>query len=277
MASGPMVKVMDDKDSDGFSRVESVRVGELSVRTGLTIRTLHYYEELGLVTPDRTTSGHRIYGSEQVQLLYRVQLLRALGRSLAEIAQITASPEWDPASYTRTRIAELDAHVANTLRLRDRLDAALHDPGIHDDTSALLDTLKELVMTISPVLRRIPTLVYRDVAAAREYLVRVFGFESGRLDTDDQGIAIHAEVTAGDGVIWLHRVAPEFGLESPAKLGAETAGMSVIVDDVDAHHTRAVAQGATIDYPPVDQPYGYREYAVRDLDSRLWAFMTPIQ
>ncbi len=77
-------------------------------------------------------------------------------------------------------------------------------------------------------------------------------------------------------MIWLHRISSEYGLDTPLRLGAETAGISVIVDDVDAHHATAVEQGATIRYEPVDQPYGYREYAAVDIDGRLWAFMALI-
>ena len=49
--------------------------------------------------------------------------------------------------------------------------------------------------------------------------------------------------------------------------------VSVLVDDVDAHHERSVSHGAEIVYAPVDQPYGYREYSARDRDGHLWSFM----
>ncbi len=263
-------------DQAALTATDGLRVGEISQATGLTVRTLHYYDELGLVRPDRTSSGHRVYRGDHVQRLYRIQLLRALGWSLADTERVLATQEWDPVGLTTRSIEELDARLADLHRLRDRLAGIVGNPRLRDDTAALLATLKEMTMTDQLVRRRIPTLVYRDVAAAHAYLVRVFAFEPGRIDVDQEGHAVHAEVTAGDGIIWLHRIAPEFGLDSPANLGAETAGMSIIVDDVDEHFARAVAEGASIDYAPVDQPYGYREYAAKDLDGRLWAFMTPI-
>jgi MerR family transcriptional regulator, thiopeptide resistance regulator len=58
--------------------------------------------------------------------------------------------------------------------------------------------------------------------------------------------------------------------------GVETAGLSVVVDDVDAHYRRAKELGAEIRYEPQDMPYGVREYALRDLEQRLWAVMTPL-
>jgi MerR family transcriptional regulator, thiopeptide resistance regulator len=49
--------------------------------------------------------------------------------------------------------------------------------------------------------------------------------------------------------------------------------MAVLVDDVDEHHRRAVGEGATIGYPPLEQPYGFREYGAFDLEGHLWSFM----
>jgi MerR family transcriptional regulator, thiopeptide resistance regulator len=123
---------------------------------------------------------------------------------------------------------------------------------------------------------QIPVLVYEDIPAAHDYLVRVFGFGAERIDRDGEGRRVHAEVHAGDGVIYLHLVAPEFGVASRVSTGADTAGVDVIVDDVEAHHAHAKAEGAMIVYPPADMPYGVREYGVRDLEGRLWSFMAPL-
>jgi uncharacterized glyoxalase superfamily protein PhnB len=105
------------------------------------------------------------------------------------------------------------------------------------------------------------------------WLNTVFGLSAGRLERDDQGRCVHAEVHAGDGVIWLHQVSPRFGLASPATLGATTATTAVMVDDVDDHYRHAESHGAEILYPPTDQPYGYREYSARDPEGGLWSFM----
>jgi uncharacterized glyoxalase superfamily protein PhnB len=83
-------------------------------------------------------------------------------------------------------------------------------------------------------------------------------------------------VQGGDGVIWLHRVSPGFGLASPKSLGAATGMLAVMVDDVDAHHARVRAAGARVDYAPTDQPYGVREYGARGPEGELWAFMSPL-
>jgi uncharacterized glyoxalase superfamily protein PhnB len=128
----------------------------------------------------------------------------------------------------------------------------------------------------SNVRRAIPVLVYKDIDAAHDWLVRVFCLGAGRISRDDQGRAFHGEVRAGNGVIYLHRVAPEFRVASPASVGADTAGIDLVVDDVGAHHAHARAEGADIVYPPADMPYGMREYGARDIEGRLWSIMAPL-
>lgn len=65
-----------------------MRVGELAERTGLSVRTLHYYEEIGLLEPpERTDAGHRRYGDAQLGRLLRVKVMQQLGFSLEAIRQ----------------------------------------------------------------------------------------------------------------------------------------------------------------------------------------------
>ena len=123
--------------------------------------------------------------------------------------------------------------------------------------------------------RIITILVCADIAATHDFLVGAFGFCPGGVHRDDDGQAVHGEVSLDGEVIWLHRVAPEHGLRSIAELGAAASMLNVFVDDVDAHHTRSAAAGATIVYPPTNQPYGQREYGATDPEGHLWTFATP--
>jgi DNA-binding transcriptional MerR regulator len=85
--------------------IETWKVGPLASATGLTVRTLHHWDEIGLVCPSgRTTSGHRLYEADDVQRLYQVLALRQLGLSLDSIAAVTDGD---------TSLSEiLDAHRA---------------------------------------------------------------------------------------------------------------------------------------------------------------------
>ncbi len=119
----------------------------------------------------------------------------------------------------------------------------------------------------------IPLLVYADITAAHDFLVTAFGFAPGGVWSDDTGRAVHGEVKVGGETIWLHRVTEAHGMAAPE--GPERGhGLVIYVDDVDAHYARAVAAGAQVDSAPRDQPYGQREYGVRDLEGHRWWFAT---
>lgn len=122
--------------------------------------------------------------------------------------------------------------------------------------------------------RIIPILVYDDIAAAHDFLVDTFGFTTGGLHRGDDGQVVHAEVSLGGEAIRLHRVVADQGLRSAAEFGAATGMLNVFVEDVDAHHARTVAAGATVLYPPTDQTYGQREYTATDPEGRIWSFAT---
>ena len=62
------------------------QIGELARATGLTVRTLHHYDEIGLLVPsERTQAGYRLYGEQDVRRLYEIRALRDLGIPLGEI------------------------------------------------------------------------------------------------------------------------------------------------------------------------------------------------
>jgi len=254
------------------------KVGELAAASGLTVRTLHYYEQIGLLVPSgRSSTGHRLYDENDVARLYRICLLRRVGLPLAEIGRALQDPAWSlPAAMSR-HLGELDRRLEAIVGLRSRLSKLLATAGGGQLTDGLLQTVEEMTMLDTTVQARITVLVYQDIALAHDWLVRVFGMGAGRVDRDPNGRAVHGEVQAGDGVIWLHRVqTDEYRLDSPCSVGAATAAVAVMVDDVDAHYRHATAEGATVVQEPVDQPYGYRVYSARDLEGHLWSFMRPL-
>jgi MerR family transcriptional regulator, thiopeptide resistance regulator len=124
--------------------------------------------------------------------------------------------------------------------------------------------------------RIIPILVYEDIEAAHDFLVEVFGFGAGGVERDADGRVIHGEVLSEHGPIWLHRVSAEHELASPRTMDVATGGLVVQIPDVDAHFERVRAAGAEIERGPDDQPYGLRDYGVRDLEGHRWWFATPL-
>ena len=127
---------------------------------------------------------------------------------------------------------------------------------------------------MTSVSRVIPLIVCKDITETHDFLVDVFGFESGGIQRDGDGNVVHGEVRGGDAVIWLHAVSPDHDMGPPTAVAS--SGIVVHVDDVDAHYRHASEAGATIDSPPKDQEYGQREYGARDPEGHRWWFATPL-
>lgn len=122
----------------------------------------------------------------------------------------------------------------------------------------------------------IPTLRYRDAARAVDWLCEAFGFEKRFIVPGDDGGIAHAQLQFGHGMIMLGSARDDaFGkLQSPLESADGPVAQSpyIIVEDVDAHHERAVAAGAKVVLAPEDQDYGGRLYGCRDFEGNLWNF-----
>lgn len=114
----------------------------------------------------------------------------------------------------------------------------------------------------------LPHLTYQDVAAAIDWLTRVFGFtEHYRYGGDPvQGAQMHL----GDAWIMMNRARP--GSSSPAQIGCDTQSLTVFVDDVDRHFERTRAAGAKIVENLHETEYGERQYGVEDIEEHHWLF-----
>ena len=268
---------MERRDEVGY------RVGELAHAAGLTVRALHHYDEIGLLVPSgRTDAGHRRYAEHDVERLYRITWMRKLGFSLPEIGRALDADAQSFRSVVAAHLVAVERRLEAGNRLRARLTRLVgatgdstdpDDPDTNDTPLDLVGLMEDMMNFDTDVRTRISILVYRDIDAAFEHLTDVFGLTPGEITRGPDGVPVHASLDAGDGVVWLHPESEEYRLASPAALGAATATMAIMVDDVDAHHERAAALGADIVYPPVDQPYGYREYSARDPEGGFWSFM----
>lgn len=98
------------------------RVGDVAERTGLSVRAIHYYDQIGLVTPSvRTDGGHRIYSDHDVERLCAVALLRMAGQSTSEIGECLAVPDWNLSNIIQSQVARLDRQLTALGTLRYRL------------------------------------------------------------------------------------------------------------------------------------------------------------
>ena len=125
------------------------RIGELAKATGLTVRALHHYDELGLVRPSgRTRSGYRLYDAGDLARLQRVVSLRQLGFTLDAIRDCLDQP-----GFSAVRIVEMHlerarrqlAEADELVRRLESLSAHLRTRG-DASTEVLVQTIEAITM-----------------------------------------------------------------------------------------------------------------------------------
>jgi len=98
------------------------KIGELAKKTGLTVRMLHHYDRIGLLSPSRyTESGHRLYSPADLAKLQQIVSLKQLGFRLKEIKAMMDNPDYDPADMLRLQLARLDGQLRTLFDLRQQL------------------------------------------------------------------------------------------------------------------------------------------------------------
>ena len=96
-----------------------MRIGEVAAATGVTVRTLRHYDELGLLVPsERTPAGYRLYAEADLQRLYRILALRRMGLGLEAIAAVLDADGQDPRPAVRRHLAQVQERSASPGRSR---------------------------------------------------------------------------------------------------------------------------------------------------------------
>lgn len=132
---------------------ETWKIGELARATGLTVRTLHHYDRLGLLSPQsRTEGGHRCYTGSDVQRLHHIVALRSLGITLEDIAAILDG-EPDPIGLLRRQLDLVEERIGKAFELRARLLDVLNNLGCSAQPSAcqLLQLIENTVALDEPM------------------------------------------------------------------------------------------------------------------------------
>lgn len=108
-------------------------IGALAKLAGVTVRTLHHYDEIGLLVPsERTAAGYRNYTAADVARLQRILFYRELELPLDRIHQLIDDPEVDESDHLRRQLAELGERITRLQRIRDAVATTLeaHDMSI---------------------------------------------------------------------------------------------------------------------------------------------------
>ncbi|NMO19903.1 MerR family transcriptional regulator [Pyxidicoccus fallax] len=128
------------------------RIGELAAATGLTVRTLHHYEHIGLLAPAARTEGRqRLYDEHDVQRIFRIRTLRDLGLPLEEVGRMLEDDGASLGDILRSHLDRVDAELQRLGQLRTLLDHAcaqadrIIEP---DDALAAIEAMSRVVRHI---------------------------------------------------------------------------------------------------------------------------------
>src|SRR3954462_1448819 len=102
------------------------RSGDVAAMFGISVRTLHHYDERGLLVPSqRSEAGYRLYGENDLSRLGEIRALRGLGLPLARIKTLLDRPGADPERALRVRRMALRRQIADLEALDVAIAAAL--------------------------------------------------------------------------------------------------------------------------------------------------------
>ena len=129
------------------------KVGELAERTGLTVRTLHHYDAIGLLSPSGRTesthgSGHRLYTASDVARLHQILCLKQLGFTLEQIAEYLTRADYDPRQVIQLHLEKVRQQADELTQLGNRLQALAEILDRADAVSAetFLETIEAMTM-----------------------------------------------------------------------------------------------------------------------------------
>lgn len=130
-------------------QVRRWKVGEVARHTGLSVRTLHHYDAIGLLSPShRSESGYRLYDTGDLARLQQIRSLRQLGFSLEEIRSLLDEPDLSPGQVVELHLSQLVEQLAAQQRLYDRLSWLASRLATAGEISAaeFMDTIEVMTM-----------------------------------------------------------------------------------------------------------------------------------
>jgi DNA-binding transcriptional MerR regulator len=126
-----------------------IQAGVLAQRAGITVRTLHHYETIGLLIPSaRSAAGYRLYNLNNVKRLHMIQVLTKAGMTLAAIKDYLAQETRPLDTLLDDQITQLEAQMRSIQTLRDQLITLKKgvSEGVEPDLESWLQTLELMKM-----------------------------------------------------------------------------------------------------------------------------------
>lgn len=171
-------------------------IGELANATGLTVRALRHYDQIGLLQPQtRTESGYRLYGETEIQRLQQIRSLQSLGFSLEQIGTMLAGNGAPLPQVIGWQLGSIDRELATLQRLRARVHAV--SQLLYEADTVDIDELTALMKEMTMVEKYYTNEQLETLAARREAYgdEQIAAFEQQWAD-----LIARAEQAKADGV-----------------------------------------------------------------------------
>ena len=142
------------------------KIGDLAKQTGISIRTLHYYDEIGLLSPShRTEVGYRLYSNQDIIRLQQIVSLRQLGFSLKEIHECLKDPDLSLQQTIDLHRAKVKEQMSLSRRLLKRLDVISTE--LETEQSVEIESLIQVMETVSMSKQQYFTPEQQEIFEAR--------------------------------------------------------------------------------------------------------------
>lgn len=174
------------------------KVGELAKETGVSVRALHHYDEIGLLAPSgRSDAGYRLYTAADIAHLQRIKSLHSLGFTLKEIKGLLERPDFSLQRVVALHLARLTERIELQRRLYRRLETLAAHIGARDDVSVeeLIETIE--VISMNERLDRYYTAEQRDEIAERGRQLGPEGIRQAEAEWADLIARARAEMASG--------------------------------------------------------------------------------
>ncbi|HSN75740.1 MAG TPA: MerR family transcriptional regulator [Anaerolineae bacterium] len=120
------------------TRSDAYTVRQLAKLAGVTVRTLHHYDQIGILRPSaRTAAGYRLYGEADLLRLQQIMLYKELDIPLDQIREILDDPRFDPVQALRSHRQTLQARAARLETLLHTVDKTIAK--LTEDTTMMTD------------------------------------------------------------------------------------------------------------------------------------------
>jgi len=102
-----------------------ISIGDCARQSGVSIRTLHYYEEIGLLVPERRANGYRVYGPDDLLRLQQIRIQKSMGFPLETIRAGLDAPDFDYLSQLQDQKRHLGQMIQTHQAQLDSIEAAI--------------------------------------------------------------------------------------------------------------------------------------------------------